>query len=295
MKSLSILCVLLLAVFMVNGQSYIDKDGNENLWGKTNLKEFNNQPYVEWFQENQKDYRSNLGKEDAVKFEDITVKVFIGTWCGDTKFLFPKFIKIWQGMGLSEDKLEIVALHHEDELYKQAPNSETKDLDIHRVPTFIFYRDNEELGRIVERTVFDLETDMLQIVESLPYKHRYQAVAIVSECMQNNLDSLESEYFIKQCEKEVGRELSTDSELNIYGYTLLFGGDNAKAQFVFKLNSALFPYNPYTRYAYGKSLFLSKEYLKAKQEFLEAIRIMPIREFLLPDYLMYINRLLISS
>ena len=60
-----------------------------------------------------------------------------------------------------------------DEDYKQSPNPEAKGLNIHRVPTFIFYKDAKEIGRFVERVRESLEKDMLKIVSGQEYKHFY--------------------------------------------------------------------------------------------------------------------------
>jgi len=42
---------------------------------------------------------------------------------------------------------------------------EVDGLEIHFVPTFIFYRDEEEIGRIIEMPYESLEKDMLEIVK----------------------------------------------------------------------------------------------------------------------------------
>jgi len=256
-------------------QSYVDAEGNTHLWGTTALDDFKSEPYSIWYKENAEEYQAQLNSDHAEIFKDLSVKIFIGTWCGDTKFLFPKFVKSWKQMGLSEEQLSIIGLHHEGELYKQGPNKESEGLDIHRVPTFIFYKNEEEIGRIVERTVYDLETDMKLIAEAHPYKHRYQGVSIVSELMASNIDSLESESFLKLVNKKSRRELSGASELNAYAYILLFSGALEEAKFVFKLNRDLFPFYPYAHYGYGKALFVSEEYEEAKKQFLEAVRLKP--------------------
>lgn len=288
MKFLSIIILIILSTTIVYSQSYIDQEKNPQLWGEVNIDQFQEKPYKEWYNKNEVEYTSQLSPNDADLFKDTKVKIFIGTWCGDTKYLFPKFIKSWNQMGLSEDQLEIIALHHEGDLYKQGPNNETEGLSIHRVPTFVFYNKDEELGRIVERTVFDLDTDMKLIATQQPYQHRYKAVSITSELMTNNIDSLNSETFLKTAIKKTSRELSTDMELNTYAYTLLFAGDLQKAKFVFKLNRHLFPFNPYTRYGYGKALFMTEEYQLSKEEFVEAIRIKPEFEKAI-EYLYKIN------
>jgi len=272
------LATILFSIFSLSiifSQTYVDKEGNKQLWGIVSLDEFSNEPFSNWYTKNAKDFLPTILENDKDLFNDISVKVFIGSWCGDTKYLFPKFMKYWDKLGLPENQLEIIALHHEDDLYKQGPNGESKGLDIHRVPTLVFYNEEKEIGRIVERVVFDLETDLKLIAGQLPYKHRYQAIPIVSELMKNNIDSLDSETLLKSAIKKTEREVLTAQELNIYGYVLFFAGELEKSKFVFKLNKELFPYNPYTSYSNGRILNELNDPENAKMEFLEAIRIKP--------------------
>ena len=131
--------ILLCFTFQVNAQtSYVDKKGNVHLWGETNIESLKEGDYKEWYTKNYEEHYSALTTKDNSLFKDVTVRVFIGTWCGDTKYLLPRFIKTWEKMGLSENQIEIIALHNEDEFYKLGPNKETEGLNIHRIPTFIF-------------------------------------------------------------------------------------------------------------------------------------------------------------
>jgi hypothetical protein len=41
------------------------------------------------------------------------------------------------------------------------------------VPTFIFMKDGQELGRIVEYPLESLEKDMAKILSGVDYKHAY--------------------------------------------------------------------------------------------------------------------------
>jgi len=241
-------------------QSYVDSKGNSQLWGNLSITQLEESPYSEWYTTNYDKYSSTLLKEDGKALEDIHVKIFIGTWCGDTKSLLPKFIKAWDQMGLSEKQLELIAVHHEAELYKQGPNGETQGYNIHRVPTFIFEKGGKEVGRIVERTVFDLDTDLKMISNSQPYQHRYKAVSILSQALDTLVsDSLYSEEVLKKVEKSLVRELSLESELNTYAYVLLFSGEAEKAEFVFKLNRHLFKYDPYIMSLLGLILIILKQ------------------------------------
>ena len=62
-----------------------------------------------------------------------------------------------------QDQLEVIAVDNDRDSYKQSPTAEEKGLNIHRVPTFIFYKDGNEVNRIVESPVETFERDILAI------------------------------------------------------------------------------------------------------------------------------------
>ena len=274
MKKCLLVAVNLILVIQVYCQTYTDKKGNIHLWGELDVNELKKAPFDDWYEENSKDYSSILTKEDASNFKNVTAKVFIGTWCGDTKYLVPKFIKTWNQLGLDEGDLQLIAVHNEGDLYKQGPNRETEGLNIHKVPTIIFEKEGQEIGRIVERTIFDLDTDIQQIVMGLPYEERYQAVAILDQLMQEiDGDSLFIKENIITVYNKIRREVSTGSELNAYGYVLKAQGQYKKAEFVFLLNTYLFKFDPNVHDSYGEMLMVLERWTEAKKEYEEVLRL----------------------
>jgi len=90
------------------------------------------------------------------------VKLFLATWCPDSKREAPHFFKIMQQSGL--DKEMTVTMWAVDRHLK-LDNDFQKQYDLKRVPTFIFYRMGKEIGRIVESPqAFLLEEDVLNIL-----------------------------------------------------------------------------------------------------------------------------------
>ena len=95
-------------------------------------------------------YSPNVDKLKACKEEmlaGVTVKLLMATWCGDSKRNVPAFFKVMDQLNFSEDRIEAWALN----LRKQGPNNEQQRFGVTRVPTIIFYRDDVEIGRFVER------------------------------------------------------------------------------------------------------------------------------------------------
>ena len=274
MKKLILIVVNVVCLIQLHAQSYIDDKGKTHLWGQIEVEDLKTGNQKDWFEKNSIEYSSKLTPEDGKPFRGVTAKIFLGTWCGDTKFLVPKFIKTWTDLGYSESDLELIALHNKDGDYKQGPNDETLGFNIHRVPTMIMYKDDRELGRIVERTVFDLDTDIMQILNGNPYKERYQGVTILNRLMQEiDVDSLFNRTNINSIFQTIRREVSSSGELNTFGYVLKSQNQLDKAEFVFLLNRYLFPYDPNIRDSYGEILFEQREFEKAKEQYLEVLRL----------------------
>ncbi|MFT6335217.1 MAG: tetratricopeptide (TPR) repeat protein [Saprospiraceae bacterium] len=270
------LLLLTSVCFIVNSysQTYINKKGDTHLWGKTTIEVFSFGDYAEWYSKNSKEYKTSISAVEATLLSGIDVEIFVGTWCGDTKFLVPKFIETWKQLGLDPDRLSIMALHNEGSDYKQGPNKETVGKNIHRVPTFIFSKSNKEIGRIVERTVHDLDTDMMLIAKGDPYKERYQGVPILNDYFQNfDGDTLLTIENFRFAMKLVTRELSSSGELNAMGYVLMAQDEIDQAEFTFRLNKYIYPYNPNIIDSYGEFLYKQERYEESLKQYLEVLRI----------------------
>lgn len=92
---------------------------------------------------------------------DIEITIVLGTWCGDSKIQVPRFFKVIDALGISDQNLTLICTDGE----KKAENGLLDHLDIVQVPTFIFYLQEKELGRIVESPQTTLENEMLNILK----------------------------------------------------------------------------------------------------------------------------------
>jgi thiol-disulfide isomerase/thioredoxin len=99
----------------------------------------------------------------------ITIKGFMGTWCGDSKRETPRFFKILEQADFKMKNLELITVNRS----KKTPGNLQDGFNVFKVPTFIFYKDGKEIGRYVEFARESLEKDILKIVTGLPYKHSY--------------------------------------------------------------------------------------------------------------------------
>lgn len=109
------------------------------------------------------DYTPDAALVEAIRenADDVEVLLFMGTWCGDSKREVPRFFKLIEQAGISESQVEITAL---DRTKKDAAGL-AEQWGVEYVPTFIFIRGGEELGRIVELPAESLEADIAGILQ----------------------------------------------------------------------------------------------------------------------------------
>jgi len=101
-----------------------------------------------WFAEGAKGYtpeQAALASFKSAK-DSIHILVFGGTWCGDTKALFPKFFALTDAAGISQDHLTILGVDRS----KKTVHHLTEAFNVTRVPTFIILKNGQEVGRVVE-------------------------------------------------------------------------------------------------------------------------------------------------
>jgi len=128
-------------------------------------------PYSLWFNRNYNQYKLDEATITEIKkhLKGVTVKGFMGTWCGDSKRETPHFYKIMEAAGFDDKNLELITVNRS----KKTPDNLQEGLNIMKVPTFIFYKNGKEIGRFVEYPRETLEKDILKIVSGQNYKHSY--------------------------------------------------------------------------------------------------------------------------
>lgn len=239
-----LLILLLFPTLSVAQQSYMDSRGNPQLWGAIDILDLKKEPHNEWFQASMDAYNTISDRQVSKGLKDFKVKIFMGTWCGDSKRWVPRFMKQWDALGLNSDHIEIIGLHGSRDLYKQAPDQSEREYNIHRVPTFIFLNDGEEYARIVESPVNDLITDLAHIASGYPSEPRYAGVSFLSEIIDtldiNTLTDHETELM----SHKVSKLVSKSGELNTYALKLYSDGKIEESEWVFQLNLLLYPYQP---------------------------------------------------
>jgi len=92
------------------------------------------------------------------------VEVYLGTWCADSQREVPKYLRIVDDLR-SQFGVELPTTFVAVDRSKQKPETLVAGKHLSKVATFIYYRGDQELGRIEEKTQSPLfEDDLLSIV-----------------------------------------------------------------------------------------------------------------------------------
>ena len=214
-----------------------------NLIGVSNREGLQQAPFNEWYEKYYSEYKPDpkVISKGKSKMKGVEVLAFLGTWCGDSKRGVPRFYKVMDEMGFDEKNLKMVSVSDSVEEYKRSPNGEEKGLNIFRVPTFIFYKEGKEIGRIVETPTTSFEVDVAQIVNGLSPTPNFKTQALIHGNLQaGGFDKIEKS--IEKYGNYVSRQTTSASELNAYGYVLLRSGKMKEALLIFRINALAYPH-----------------------------------------------------
>ena len=150
--------------------SFVDENGNVDYYNpltwilgyfdRDRLEEY---PYEEWFTAGYDDYVPEslfINNLLDLRWDNVAITVVMGTWCPDSRREVPGFLKIMDILDFPGDKITFIGT----DMGKQSPIGGFEEMDIQRVPTFIFFVNNSEAGRIIEVPVASLEEDMVSIL-----------------------------------------------------------------------------------------------------------------------------------
>lgn len=115
-----------------------------------------------WFRDNYVNYSPTpdlIHQIDSLDTGD-SISVVFGSWCPDSHMWVPMFLSIMDSTTLAH-KIGFIAVPRSKGWWKQL----TLGLNVERVPTFIFYHDGKEIGRIVEEPKGDLGDDIVKILK----------------------------------------------------------------------------------------------------------------------------------
>ncbi len=134
------------------------KENTELLYGDVSKEQL----YFDFpvWQEQENIYKPNMEavKKTAAYSKDVHVRLFFGTWCGDSRRNVPRFFKSIKG-----NKHITVSIWAVDRKLKLDNNLPAQN-KIERIPTFIFEQNGVEIGRIIENPIKTIEQDIVDIL-----------------------------------------------------------------------------------------------------------------------------------
>ena len=116
----------------------------------------------EGFQDNYEEYQpGNL--LDPALFRGVEIYMLFGTWCHDSKREVPRLLSLLNKLDVPENQINLIGLN----FMKNDSQDRGKKFQIKKTPTFVFLRNQKEIGRIVEMPEISLEADLLKILAPL--------------------------------------------------------------------------------------------------------------------------------
>ncbi len=119
------------------------------LKGMINKYLVSNDTSFSWFAANQRYFTpdtSTLNTLEKVKSTKVQFVVFGGTWCEDTQFILPKFFKLQEMTGITDEQVTFFGVDED----KKSMGHIAEAFGITNVPTIIVMKEGKELGRVVE-------------------------------------------------------------------------------------------------------------------------------------------------
>jgi len=117
MKKIFICIMLPLTAAAINAQQSSAKQ--EILYGTIQKEDLMRTPFAEWFNPGYDNYQSDAAISDNIKkliTKDISIQVFLGTWCGDSRREVPRLLKLLDHINFPQKNLQMIALGGGDSL-----------------------------------------------------------------------------------------------------------------------------------------------------------------------------------
>lgn len=235
---------LLLSSVQLLAQEHNEKPEPTKILGKSTVEDIKKvEVHAEWFNKNYDAYTPNaniVGQLSQTKHKKISVEVFYGTWCGDTKREMPRFVKVLDAMNFEREKVSFIGVEDDEKILKQSPTGEERGKGIYRVPTFIFYENGKEIARINEFPSETLERDLLKILNKQPYQPNYAAHAVVKDWDEKGLLS-DPNISAAGLANQIHYAVSSDNTLNSLGYLFMAQKKLKEAIVLLHVNANLYP------------------------------------------------------
>jgi len=147
---------------LTNQISIDEKTSKRMLISLCERNAFEDTSFSSWFQKEYNSYNVDTSTINLTtnELKGINVQIILGTWCSDSREQVPRLFKILDYAGFPESRILMIAVDRS----KKAGDYDVASLKIELVPTIILYKDDAEVGRIIETPRMSLEEDMVEIL-----------------------------------------------------------------------------------------------------------------------------------
>lgn len=169
MKKINFLLIFFALSLLLNSQNnnmivYDSTLNQQVLIDKIDSKDLQHPIFAEYYKFYFESYNPDMSIVEKIKplLDDISITIVMGSWCGDSQEQIPKFYKIISLLNFDENKIQLIAVDRKK--HAREYDALVQSLNIELIPTFIFYKNGKELGRIIESPHETLEADILKIL-----------------------------------------------------------------------------------------------------------------------------------
>ena len=137
-------------------------NGEPLILGYCPVSAMNDSVFNNTWTEEYNDYQPDFETLDSLegKLDSINIKIVFRSTCSDSREQLPRLFKILNELNYNVNSITLIGVNRE----KKGLSNEAEGLEIEFVPTIIFYKDGNEIGRIVETPAESLEKDLLKIL-----------------------------------------------------------------------------------------------------------------------------------
>lgn len=156
---------MLFLVFFAPGCRIFKPKKEKTMTGYTTEQQLLRAPQSSWLEPGISSYVPDMAVigriREQVAGRNISWLAIGGTWCGDTQFLLPQFVRVMREAQIPASAIRYYLVDEQ----KTSPAQLEKTLAVTRVPVFIVMENEREIGRITESVATTTEADLLRILE----------------------------------------------------------------------------------------------------------------------------------
>lgn len=162
-----IVLVIITASLKSNAQDYKitvdEKNGEPLILGYCPASEMNDSVFNNTWTTEYNNYQPDFETLDKLegRLDHIIITIVFRSTCSDSREQLPRLFKIINELNYDLNSITLIGVNRE----KKGLSKEAEGLEIELVPTIIFYKDGNEIGRIVETPAESLEKDLLKFLK----------------------------------------------------------------------------------------------------------------------------------